>query len=419
MMQHKTGTFQRFPAHGLSWDEIDAALNEARGNDVEWRRGRIGVYIHYGGEEVLEVAKRAYAAYFCENGLGPGAFPSLARLEAEVVAWTSELLSGGDQARGVMTTGGTESILLAVKSARDRARAERPEIKYPTIVAPYSAHPAFSKAAHLLGLGIVRVPLGSDFRADVQAMTEAVTAETIMLIGSVPAFPHGVVDPIPAIADLALRHGLWCHVDACVGGYIAPFARELGVDIPAFDFSVPGVTSVSADLHKYGYAAKGASTVLCRNAEAFRWQAFVFDDWPAGRYRTETIAGTRAGGAIAAAWAVMRFLGREGYRERTRRVLAIRQALEKGIRELGLEVWGQPALSIVSYGSRELDIFAVGDALSRRNWYVSRLAQPPGLHLMLNLTHEPVIEQYLDDLRSACEEVRREGTRSSSRDVRY
>ncbi len=409
----------RFPEQGLSWSAIDQSLDEARRGDVDWRHGRIGVYIHYAGEDVLDVAKRAYLKFFSENGLGPQAFPSLARFESEVVGWTLELLHGGDGARGTMTTGGTESILLAVKSARDRARSLRPALKRPTIVAPHSAHPAFNKAAHLLGMDVIRTPLGPDFRADVEAMANAVTPETVMLVASAPAFPHGVVDPIPEAAAVARDRDLWLHVDACVGGYIAPFARDLGVALPDFDFAVPGVTSMSADLHKYGFAAKGASTVLYRDAEAFRWQAYTFEDWPRGRYHTQTFAGTRAGGAIAAAWAVMKFLGRDGYRERTRRVLATRRALEDGVRALGLEVWGKPPLSILAYGSHDLDIFAVGDRLSGRGWYVGRLGKPPGLHLMLNLTHEPIIGQYLDDLRAACEEVRGSGIRSEAREARY
>lgn len=394
------------PKQGKSWSELDGEMDAARKGDVDWRRGRVGVYIHYAGEEVLEVAKKAYLKFFSENGLGPRAFPSLARFESDVVAMTLRLLQGGGDARGAMTTGGTESIFLAVKSARDRARVERPAIERPQIVVPQTAHPAFNKAADWLGLEVQRVPVGRDFRADADAMAAAIGPRTIMLVGSAPAFPHGVMDPIADIAAIALKHDLWMHVDACVGGFIAPFARSLGEPIGDFDFAVPGVVSMSADLHKYGYAAKGASTVLYRDADAFRFQAYSFSDWPRGVYSTQTLVGTRAGGAIAAAWAVMNFLGEDGYLAITRRLLDTRKAIGAGVEKLGLEVWGKPELSILSYGSPELDVAQVADRLSSRGWFVGRLVEPPGLHLMLNLTHEPVVGEYLGDLEWALNEVR-------------
>jgi glutamate/tyrosine decarboxylase-like PLP-dependent enzyme len=409
----------RLPKQGMPWAEIERAMDEARRGDADWRRGRIGVYIHYAGDDVLEIAKRAYLKFFSENGLGPQAFPSLARLQSDVIAMTLELLHAGADARGTVTTGGTESIFLAVKAARDCARKLRPTIARPVIVAPRSAHPAFNKAAHFLDMEVVRIPLAADFRADVAAMEDATTPETVMLVGSSPAFPHGVIDPIAELADLAARRDIWLHVDACVGGYIAPFARRLGADIPPFDFALPGVTSISADLHKYGYAAKGASTVLYRDEDAFRHQAYVFDDWSRGHYGTETLVGTRPGGAIAAAWAVMNFLGESGYLEKTKRVLATRRAIEQGVRELGLEVWGKPELSILSFGARHFDIFAVGDRLMQRGWYVSRLAEPPGIHLMLNLTHEPIVTEYLADLRIAVEEVSGADLSATDRAVSY
>ncbi len=407
------------PKHGKSWSELDGEMDAARKGDVDWRRGRVGVYIHYAGEEVLEVAKKAYLKFFSENGLGPKAFPSLARFESDVVAMTLGLLQGGAEARGAMTTGGTESIFLAVKSARDWARLERPGIERPQIVVPQTAHPAFNKAAHWLGLDVQRAAVGRDFRADANAMAAAIGPRTIMLVGSAPAYPHGVMDPIADIAGLAVKHWLWMHVDACVGGFIAPFAKMLGEPIGDFDFAVPGVVSMSADLHKYGYAAKGASTVLYRDAEAFQFQAYSFSDWPRGLYSTQTLVGTRAGGAIAAAWAVMNFLGEDGYRAITRRILDTRKAIGEGVAELGFAVWGEPRLSILSYGSAQVDIAQVADRLSTRGWFVGRLVEPPGIHLMLNLTHEPVVGQYLGDLDWAVNEVRAGRTRKVEQAATY
>jgi glutamate/tyrosine decarboxylase-like PLP-dependent enzyme len=397
------------PRQGISPEVLDEQMEAARADDVDWRNGRIGVYIHYAGEDVLAVAKQAYLKFFSENGLGPKAFPSLARFEADVVSMTLGLLHGGPDSRGAMTTGGTESIFLAVKAARDCALAKRPQITQPTIVAPQTAHPAFNKAAHFMGLRVARVPVCADFRADVAAMAAACGPDTVMLVGSAPAYPHGVVDPIPQLGELAARRGLWLHVDACVGGFIAPFAKALGVAIPDFDFAVPGVTSITADLHKYGYTAKGASTVLYRDEAAFSYQKFEFSDWPRGLYATQTLVGTRAGGAIAAAWAVMNYLGHEGYRDRTSRILAVRARLEAGVRQLGMEVWGAPQLSILSYGSRKLDIFAVAERMTERGWFVGRLVEPPGIHLMLNLTHEPAVDAYLADLAAAVSTVAEKG----------
>ncbi|HVL57403.1 MAG TPA: aminotransferase class V-fold PLP-dependent enzyme [Burkholderiaceae bacterium] len=402
----------QLPKQGVKWDTLDGQMDAARAGDVDWRDGRIGVYIHYAGDDVLQVAKNAYLKFFSENGLGPKAFPSLAKFEREVVSMTLALLNAPAQAAGSMTTGGTESIFLAVKAARDWARTVRPEVSSPEIVAPRSAHPAFDKAAHFLGLRVRRVPVADGFGADPVAMEAAIGSNTIMLIGSAPAYPYGVMDPIPQLGAIAVRAGLWLHVDACVGGFIAPFARKLGVAMPDFDFSVPGVRSISADLHKYGYAAKGASTVLYRDSASFAFQPYEFDDWPRGKYATQTLVGTRAGGAIAAAWAVMNFLGEEGYLDVTRRVLAIRQAIENGVSALGFEVWGRPQLSIVAYGSPEDDIAAIANHLADRSWFVGQIVEPPGIHLMLNLTHEPAVGRYLADLESA-RTAARQGRRST------
>jgi glutamate/tyrosine decarboxylase-like PLP-dependent enzyme len=393
------------PKQGTSWAELEAELKAAKADDVDWVNGRAAVYIHYAGEDVLEVAKQAYLLYFSENGLGPNAFKSLARFENDVVNMGLALLNGGPDALGAMTTGGTESIFLAVKAARDRARARNPNLGTPEILMAQTAHPAFDKAAHFLGLTTRRLPVRPDFTADPEAMREAIGPQTIMLVGSAPAFPHGVVDPIAEIAAVAQARDLWMHVDACVGGYIAPFARKLGVDLPAFDFAVPGVVSISADLHKYGYTAKGASTLFFRDGDAFRYMLYDFDNWPRGRYITKTLVGTRPGGAIAAAWAVMNYLGEDGYLKVTERILNVRRRLEEGVTAQGLKVWGRPHLGIMAYGSEDRDIRAIGERLAARGWLVGYLTQPWGIHLMLNLTHEPIVDAYLADLAAAIEEA--------------
>lgn len=393
------------PKDGIAWPELRAQLQEAGKQDVDWRGGRVPMFIHYAGDDVLEVAKQAYLMYFSENGLGLRAFGSLARFEAEVVRMALTLMHGDDATRGAMTTGGTESIFLAVKAARDQAKQRRPGIGTPQIVMASSAHPAFDKAAHFMGLRPVRTPLRADFTADPAAISAAITDDTVMVVGSVPAFPHGVVDPIGEIAAVASANKVWMHVDACVGGYIAPFAKQLGAAIADWDFAVPGVTSISADLHKYGYTAKGASTLLFRDAGSFAGMGWYFDDWPRGQYFTNTLVGTRAGGAIAAAWAVMNYLGEAGYRRITQRVLDTRRALQVGTAKLGLQTFGDPQLSILAYGSPQIDAAAVGARMTERGWVVGHVTEPPGFHHMLNLTHEPVIGRYLDDLGASIQDA--------------
>ena len=395
------------PKIGLDWSKIQGRLSDARKNDVDWRRGRIAGLTYFAGDDVLQIAKDAYAMFFSENAIGRGAFPSLDQLESDVIDMACDLFNGGETAVGCMTTGGTESIFLAVKSARDWARTNRPTKGVPEIVAPRSAHHAFSKAAHYLGLKVSRVPLKADFRADASGMKSAVTADTVMLVGSAPAYPHGVIDPIEELGELAQDHGLWLHVDACVGGYLAPFVKKLEYPIPDFDFAVPGVTSMSADLHKYGYAAKGASTVLHRNEDYFKYQDFEFDEWPGGRHESKTIVGSRSGGAVAAAWAVMNHLGEEGYMRLARDVMQAKHNLVEGINKIeGLETYGQPDLGIFAYGSRSVDIFAVADGLVDAGWYPNRLKEPPGIQMLLFPTHLPVVEEYLSDLSYVVEKVR-------------
>jgi len=386
------------PKAGTAWTALEAEMQAAKSEDADWRGGRIGVFVHYAGEDVLKVAKDAYAMFFTENGLGPAAFKSLAKFEREVVQMTAGLLSGGAGVRGTMTTGGTESILLAMKSARDSARSRNRGGTVPRIVCSVTAHPAFDKSAHLLGMEVVRVPVRADLSADIDGLSRAIDERTVALVASAPNYPYGMVDPVRDYAAIAGKHDLWLHVDACVGGYIAPFARKLGRAIPDFDFAIPEVTSISADCHKYGYAAKGASTVLFRDEAAFSHLAYDFTDWPRGRYFTQTFTGTRAGGAIAAAWAVMKYLGEDGYLGVVERILKTREAIERGACELGCHVIGNPQLGITAFGHATKDIHAAGDRLATRGWFVSRLAEPRAIHLMLNLLHEPVVKQYLGDL---------------------
>jgi glutamate/tyrosine decarboxylase-like PLP-dependent enzyme len=390
-------------------------------DDLDWRRGRHAAYVWHASDDVEHVAQQAYTLFMTENGLGaPRAFPSLRRMEGDVIAMVRELLDGDADVAGQMTSGGTESIFVAAHAAREWARRHRPEITAPEIVASWSAHPAIDKAAHYLGMRVVRVPWRKDFRADVDAIAAAITPRTVMLYGSAPAYSLGLIDPVAELGALAQQRGLWFHVDACVGGVLGPFVRALGHPVPAFGFAVPGVASVSADLHKSGYSAKGASAILFRDADRQACARYAFDDWPTGLYSTLTLAGTRPGGAIAAAWAVMNFLGAAGYRNIARVVMETRARLCDGLARIGLHAWSDPELWAIAYGSEEVDILAVADAFAARGWWPGRVKEPRGIHLMLTPVHAPVIGEYLADLGRAVADVRAAGASASApTPVRY
>ena len=395
------------PATGMSRAELMARLEELRAGDADWRSGRTFSLVYYAGDELLEVLKEAYGKFFSENGLSPLAFPSLRRFEQEVVRICADLFHAGPEAAGSMTSGGSESILLAVKTARDQARAER-GIAEPEMLLPLSAHPAFLKAAHSFGVKPIMVPLDAGFRADAQAARALATDRTALVVGSAPAYPHGVVDPIPELAALAQERSALCHVDACLGGFLLPWSEKLGRYAPPFDFRVPGVTSLSADLHKYGFAAKGASVVLYRDRALRRHQFFTYAGWPGGLYGSPGMAGTRPGGAIAAAWAALHFLGEEGYLRIARRILDTSRALLEGVAAVpGLRILGEPKLSVFAFASDELDVYQLGDAMEARGWKLDRQQLPPSLHLMVTPAHEAAAAPFLSDLRACAASLAR------------
>lgn len=407
-----------FPEHGASHDELMSRLREAISRDADWRGGKVWSLVYFAGDDVAEVLTEAYTAAFYTNGLGPGAFKSLRKFESEVIAMTAGLLRH-PEAAGNMTSGGTESILMAVKSARDWGRAERGIIQ-PKIVIPVTAHPAFDKAAQYLGVEAVHTPLRDDLRADVAAMRDAITSNTVLVAGSAPCYPFGVIDPIPEIAALAQERGFCCHVDACLGAYLLPFVERLGYAIPPWDFRVNGVTSISADLHKYGFSARGASVILYRDRELRRHQFFATSDWPGGLYGSPTLAGSRPGGAIAAAWAVLNFLGVEGYTRLARVIMETTEALIDGVNSIpALEVLGRPDMSVFAFASDSIDIYAVADALDEAGWHPDRQQLPPSLHCMVTPAHENVVEPFLSDLRRAVEFVETNAPAPSGRAAMY
>ena len=399
------------PQTGTPWPELEARMRAMAAGDVKWRDGKTTMYIFNAGEDVERVKKAAYGMFSEENGLGPAAFPSIARMEREVVGFGLALLNAPEGGAGAMTSGGTESIVMAVKAARDHARAKRGVKGVLNLVAPRSAHPAFDKAGLIMDIEVRRVAV-REYLADAEAMAGAIDDNTIMLVGSAPCFPYGLIDPIAALGELARERGVWLHVDACVGGYIAPFVAMNGADLPAFDFSVPGVSSISGDLHKYGYASKGASTVFFRSEEQKSFMGFDAGPWPLGRMQTPTLAGTRPGGAIAAAWAVTRYLGVEGYREKQRAVVEARETIEAGVRDLGFRVLGSPQLGIVAFTHDEADCLSLLAKMYQRGWVSAGLLEPRALHVMLSPAHREFARDYLADLGAALAETAPRGAKA-------
>lgn len=411
------------PEHGMARDEIVAALEAKRASDVRWQDGRTFGMVYDGGPSVHEVAETVAAMFLHDNALNTIAFPSLGQIQSEVVRATADLLHGGPEASGFMTSGGTESILMAVKAARDRARTER-GITEPEIVLPTSAHAAFHKAAHYFGLAVHKIPVRDDWRADVDAMARATTNNTVLVVGSAPQYPQGVIDPIPELAALAADAGANFHTDACMGGFVLPFMEMNGEPLShQWDFRVEGVTSISADIHKLGYAPKGASVILHRDKELRKYQTFVFDDWLGGFYASPAMQGTRPGLPMATAWAVMHHLGIEGYKRLTALTIDAARRMVTGVRAVpGLTVLGEPDAQIVAIAAEpgseaDVDLFAVGDALQRRGWFHDRQGPPDTLHATVSAGNAPVIDEYLTDLRECVAEVA--GMRAADRGTNY
>ncbi len=390
------------PEQGRDPDELGALLNEWQGGDIDWKSGRAFSLVYNSADPVLEELQHRVAEQFLhENALNPFVYPSLLRMEQEVVAVAAELF-GSDPDAGTMSSGGTESIFLCVYTAREEARARG--VEHPELLMAETAHPAFTKAAHYLDVDEIRVPVGDDHRADPSAMAGRITDQTALIIGSAPCYPYGVIDPIPELAALAADAGTLCHVDACLGGWLLPFWEGIGEPVPPWTFAVDGVTSISADIHKYGYCFKGASVIIYRDAELKRRQHFLFDGWPGGLYGSATTAGTRPAAPIAAAWATIQHLGRDGYLAKARMVRDATRIFLDGIASIdGVEVTGEPDLSVFEFAATAgADATgAIGDFMDDRGWHLDR--QQGGLHLMLSPGHLAVADDFVADLAEAVE----------------
>lgn len=387
---------------GVSADQTFDEMESFRSHDVRWRDGRVFTLAYSAGPEALAVAEEAYRRFSGENALNTAAFPSLKRMQSDVVDTVAGWVHGDDNTAGFMTSGGTESLVLVVRAAVKRAQREGRLSDRPNMVLPTSAHAALEKGADYFGVESRRVPVGDDWRADVDAMRAAVDSNTILVVGSAPQYPQGVIDDISSIAAIARDNNINCHVDACMGGVTLPYLEKLGEPIAPWDFRVDGVTSISVDLHKYGYASKGSGVLLHRDKTLRNDQVFMTDNWLGGMYGSSGILGTKSGGSIASSWAVMRFLGEDGYLRVTQSARTTALAIASHISSVdSLQLRATPDATLLAFGARDEkrhDIFALADALVARGWYFDRQGPPPTLHLTVNALHESTYRDFLTDL---------------------
>lgn len=406
----------KLPEKSLKEEEIFDKLNEYQARDISWRSGRVLGYIYDAGKAAEEIGKKAYMMFLTENGLDPTIFPSLLQMELDVVSMAASRLGGDDQIVGNFTSGGTESILLAVKTARDYCRYHQPQIKTPEMILPVTAHAAFHKAAKYFDVKVVPTPVDDKtFKADVSAMEAAITPDTILMVGSAPSYAHGVVDPIPEMGQLALKNNLLLHTDGCVGGFILPFLKELGEPITDFGFDVPGVTSISLDLHKYAYTPKNASLVLYKDKSIRRYQLFACANWPGYSVVNNTIQSSKTGGPLAAAWAVLNYLGGEGYREIARQTRQATLKLVEGIKQIeGLRVLAHPEMFMFSVASDTINVFHIVDQMSKRDWYIqpqlSFENSPKNFHISVNMSNVALVDDLLENLRDSVELARNQNS---------
>lgn len=402
----------QIPEKGLTKEQVLGTLQAFKARDMDWKSGKVWCYVYNPGDDTAEVVKEAYLSFLTENGLDPTVFPSMLKVETDVVRMLATLLHGDENVVGHLTTGGTESIMLAVKTARDKARAEHPEITQPEMVLPKTAHAAFHKAAHYLGVTTVLVDINPvTFKVEAAAMRAAITENTILLVASSPSYSQGVIDPITEIGALAREKDLLFHVDACVGGIHLSFMRKLGHEVPDFDFSVPGVTSISVDLHKYGYAAKGASCVLYRSKDIRKYQIFACTDTTAYTLINPTVTSSKSGGPMAGAWAILNYLGEAGFTHIVQTVQDATRKLIDGINAVPeLEVLGQPTMCMFSFKSDVINVYQLADAMAKRGWYIqgqfSTPLTPRNLHISVNYGTAHQSEALLKDLRECVELVK-------------
>jgi sphinganine-1-phosphate aldolase len=402
----KFPSFTQLPDEGLQRSEVLEFMKKFYSlEESKWKDGYVSGTVYHGDLEHIDFQNKVYALMSQTNPIHFDVWPSVLKFEAEIVSMTAKMMNADkteDEIVGTVSSGGTESILLAMKTYRDYME-DKKGITQPEMVLPTTAHVAFDKAGQYFKIKQVRVPVGEDYRADVKAMEAAITDNTVVVVGSAPPFPHGIIDPIEELSEIARKRGIGFHTDACLGGFVLPFAEKLGYPVPPFDFRLPGVTSMSADTHKYGYAAKGSSVVMYRGRDLRHYQYYVGTDWPGGLYFSPTLAGSRSGALSAECWAAMISIGEKGYMNAVRDLLATADYLKENIRAIPeLKVLGDP-LFVIAMVSDEIDIYALSDVMATKGWGLPGQQMPPCVHIALTQRHtQPgVKERLIEDLRES------------------
>lgn len=393
-------SYARLPEKGRAYEDILRELAAIAGReDARWETGQVSGSYYHAGKPHFAFLNEVFGRFSHVNILQRDMCPSGTKFEAEIVSMTAKMLHGED-AVGAITSGGSESIILPMLAYREQARAER-GIARPEIIVPSTAHPAFEKGAWYFGIKLVKVPVGADLLADVDAMRASINENTVAVVGSAGNYPHGLIDPLERLSELALQHGVGMHVDGCYGGFLLPWIERLGYEIPVFDFRLPGVTSMSCDTHKWGYGPKGASVVLYRSRALRRYQYFSVTDWPGGLYASPTLAGSRSAGISAATWAAMVALGEEGYLETARQIMNVADAIREGASAIPeIKIAGKPTFCI-AFLSDVVDIYHVNDYLAAKGWRMNGLQSPPGFHFCITRPQAEagIAERFLADLR--------------------
>jgi len=400
--------FLKLPEKGLSKEEILKTMKQMKlKEDGNWKSGKISGGVYVADDAHIELMNQAYSLYSMSNPLHPDIWPSVRKYEVEIIRMTADMMNGDENIVGAVTSGGTESILMAVKAYRDKCQYSHPEM-----VIPVSAHAAFDKAAAYFGIKVIHVALDSKtMQVDVKAVERAITKNTIMIVGSAPNYPYGSVDPIEQLAAIAQKRGIGMHVASCLGGFLLPWIKRAGYKIPNFDFSISGVTSISADTHKYGYTTKGTSVVLFRGEDLRRYMYFVQPNWPGGVYSSAAIAGSRPGGLIACAWAALLSLGKEGYMERSKAIFETALKIREGINQIpSLHIVGESHSSVVAFGSKKFDIYKLGEALGKRGWNLNSLQNPNCIHVCVTAPMSKIGDVFLKDLKECAEYVEQNPT---------
>jgi sphinganine-1-phosphate aldolase len=409
--------YSELPDKGWSRDKIIGELE--KNNDMhhtDWEHGRVSGAVYHGGKDMMDIQTEAYGRFSIANQLHPDVFPGVRKMESEVVSMVLKLFNAPATGCGTSTSGGTESLLLASLAAREKAYRER-GVTEPEILAPVTVHAGFDKAAYYFKMKLVHAPIDPvTCKVDLNAVKRLVNRNTVLIVGSAPNFPHGIIDNIEGLSKIALRRKIPLHVDACLGSFVVPFLEEAGFDVPLFDFRVPGVTSISCDTHKYGFAPKGSSIVMYRDSALRNYQYFVSSEWSGGLYASPTLAGSRPGALMVGCWASLMFMGRDGYLQSCKGIVGaarmIKEAIRKEIPEL--YVLGDPIVSVVAFSSALINIYDLSDTMSKKGWHLNALQNPAAIHIACTRLTLPVVNEFIADLQLSIKELKDAGSTSPS-----